>query len=56
MRRCGMLVAEEVAKATGKKLAFGDWEGEKDGKPWCRQIRELGAGMISIGRMREVEG
>lgn len=36
-----MLVAEEVARVTGKKLDFKDWEGEKDGKPWCRDIRTL---------------
>ncbi|KAI0336269.1 telomeric DNA binding protein [Cubamyces sp. BRFM 1775] len=41
VRRCGMLVAEEVARAAGKTLDFGDWEGEDDSKAWCRQLREL---------------
>ncbi|KAH9952216.1 telomeric DNA binding protein [Amylocystis lapponica] len=41
VRRCGMLVAEEVARAAGKKLDFGDWEGDQHGRSWCRQIREL---------------
>ncbi|OBZ75644.1 hypothetical protein A0H81_04556 [Grifola frondosa] len=27
VRRCGMLVAEEVARGAGKNLDFGDWEG-----------------------------
>lgn len=41
VRRCGMLVAEEVARIVGQQLDFGDWEGDKDGRAWCRQIREL---------------
>lgn len=41
VRRCGMLVAEEVARAAGKSLDFGDWEGDGPGKAWCRQLREL---------------
>ncbi|KAH9901137.1 telomeric DNA binding protein [Cubamyces lactineus] len=41
VRRCGMLVAEEVARAAGKSLDFGDWEGEDDSRAWCRQLREL---------------
>ncbi|KAI0637229.1 telomeric DNA binding protein [Trametes polyzona] len=41
IRRCGMLVAEEVARAAGKTLDFGDWAGDEQGKPWCRQLREL---------------
>ncbi|GBE82448.1 telomeric DNA binding protein [Sparassis crispa] len=41
VRRCGMLVAEEVARGAGKKLDFGDWEGEDQGKAWCRQLRQL---------------
>lgn len=41
MRHCGMLVAEEVARAAGKKLDFGDWDGDANGKAWCRKIREL---------------
>ncbi|KAF9451205.1 hypothetical protein P691DRAFT_663711 [Macrolepiota fuliginosa MF-IS2] len=41
VRRCGMLTAEVIAQRTDKKLAFGDWEGDDSGKPWCRQMREL---------------
>ena len=41
VRRCGMLVAEEVARGAGKKLDFNDWTGEQDGREWCRQIRAL---------------
>ncbi|KAK0197314.1 telomere length regulation protein-domain-containing protein [Armillaria mellea] len=41
VRRCGMLAAEVVADAAGKKLNFGDWEGNGDGKPWARALRDL---------------
>ncbi|KAH8107150.1 telomeric DNA binding protein [Cristinia sonorae] len=41
IRRCGMLVAEEVARGAGKSLNFGDWEGDKDGRAWCRSLRLL---------------
>ncbi|KAJ7063112.1 telomere length regulation protein-domain-containing protein [Mycena amicta] len=41
VRRCGMLVAEVVARLSGKKLDFGDWDGDTVGKAWARQIREL---------------
>ena len=41
VRRCGMLVAEEVARASGKALDFGDWDGEVEGKEWCRRMRRL---------------
>ncbi len=41
VRRCGMLVAEEVARAAGKPLDFGEWDGDDQGKPWCRQLRDL---------------
>ncbi|KAL1947580.1 hypothetical protein VTO73DRAFT_13304 [Trametes versicolor] len=41
VRRCGMMVAEEVARAAGKSLDFGDWEGDDPGKAWCRQLRDL---------------
>ncbi|GLB35344.1 putative telomere length regulation protein [Lyophyllum shimeji] len=41
VRRCGMLAAEVVADRSGKKLNFGDWEGDDSGKPWAREIREL---------------
>ncbi|KAK0210548.1 telomere length regulation protein-domain-containing protein [Desarmillaria ectypa] len=41
IRRCGMLAAEVVAGAAGKKLSFEDWEGDGDGKPWARALRDL---------------
>ncbi|KAG6832422.1 hypothetical protein H0H87_001582 [Tephrocybe sp. NHM501043] len=41
VRRCGMLAAEFVAQRVGKKLDFGDWDGEDSGKPWARELREL---------------
>lgn len=41
VRRCGMLVAEVVAHLCDKKLNFGPWEGDGEGKPWCRALREL---------------
>ncbi|KAH9977269.1 telomere length regulation protein-domain-containing protein [Lactifluus volemus] len=41
VRRCGMLVAEEVAHRTGKALDFEDWEGDDGGKPWARSVRQL---------------
>lgn len=41
VRRCGMLVAEEVAHRTGKKLDFKDWDGDDGGKPWARDVRLL---------------
>ncbi|KAI0318340.1 telomere length regulation protein-domain-containing protein [Amylostereum chailletii] len=41
VRRCGMLVAEEVAHRTGRKLDFGDWDGDEGGKGWARQVRQL---------------
>ncbi|KAK0450659.1 telomere length regulation protein-domain-containing protein [Armillaria borealis] len=41
IRRCGMLAAEVVADAAGKKLNFDDWEGSGDGKPWARALRGL---------------
>ncbi|KAG6886019.1 hypothetical protein C0993_006135, partial [Termitomyces sp. T159_Od127] len=36
-----MLVAEVVAQRAGKKLHFGDWDGEDSGKPWARELRLL---------------
>lgn len=36
-----MLVAEEVARAAGKALNFGEWEGEDQERPWCRKLRDL---------------
>lgn len=41
VRRCGMLVAEEVARASGKTLDFGDWDGDADGNDWGRRLRQL---------------
>jgi len=39
VRRCGMLVAEVVAQRCGKKLQFGDWEGDEGNKSWAKQLR-----------------
>ncbi|KAF8160588.1 telomere length regulation protein-domain-containing protein [Pholiota molesta] len=36
VRRCGMLAAEVIAQRAEKKLAFGDWEGDDQGRPWCQ--------------------
>ncbi|KAI0035955.1 telomere length regulation protein-domain-containing protein [Vararia minispora EC-137] len=41
VRRCGMLVAEEVAHLAGKTLDFKDWDGDDDGKKWAREVRVL---------------
>ncbi|TFY68920.1 hypothetical protein EVJ58_g735 [Rhodofomes roseus] len=41
VRRCGMLVAEEVARGAGKKLDFDDWTGDQHGRDWCRRLRAL---------------
>ncbi|KAH9001642.1 hypothetical protein EDB92DRAFT_1827974 [Lactarius akahatsu] len=41
VRRCGMLVAEEVAHRSGKELDFKDWDGDDGGKPWARDVRQL---------------
>ncbi|KAF7363275.1 Telomere-reg-2 domain-containing protein [Mycena sanguinolenta] len=41
IRRCGMLAAEVVAHLSGKKLDFGDWEGDEAGKAWARTVRQL---------------
>ncbi|KAJ7470566.1 telomere length regulation protein-domain-containing protein [Mycena latifolia] len=41
VRRCGMLAAEVVAHLSGKKLDFGDWEGDEDAKVWARKVRQL---------------
>lgn len=41
VRRCGMLVAEEVARRTGKELDFKDWDGDDGGKPWAKSVRQL---------------
>lgn len=41
MRLMGMAVAEEVAKLSGRKLEFGNWDGDDDGRPWIRSLRAL---------------
>ena len=41
IRRCGMLVAEEVATLAEKKLDFGDWEGGDSDRVWARSLRIL---------------
>jgi telomere length regulation protein len=41
VRRCGLLVAEVVAGATGKKLCFNQWEGSGQGQEWARSVRKL---------------
>ena len=41
VRRCGMLVAEEVARRAGKELDFKDWDGDDGGKPWARSVRQF---------------
>lgn len=41
VRRCGMLVAEEVARASGKTLDFGGWDENGESREWFRQLREL---------------
>jgi telomere length regulation protein len=41
VRRCGMLVAEEVAHRTGKELDFKDRDGDDGGKLWVREVCQL---------------
>ncbi|KAJ2917584.1 hypothetical protein MD484_g2776, partial [Candolleomyces efflorescens] len=41
VRLCGMLVAEEIARMGGKKLAFPGWDGEDSGRSWARNLRRL---------------
>jgi len=36
-----MLVAEELAARTGRKLAFPGWDGDGECREWCRAVREL---------------
>ncbi|KAK7043631.1 telomere binding protein [Paramarasmius palmivorus] len=40
VRKCGMLVAEVIAERAGKKLDFGDWDGDEWAKEARRLIRE----------------
>ncbi|KAL1756525.1 telomere length regulation protein-domain-containing protein [Schizophyllum commune] len=41
VRRCGMLVAEMVARYAKKSLDFGDWDGNDRSSLWCRELRAL---------------
>ncbi|KAL1693406.1 telomere length regulation protein-domain-containing protein [Schizophyllum commune] len=41
VRRCGMLVAEMVARYSNKSLDFGDWDGNDRSSVWCRELRAL---------------
>src|SRR5258708_32757497 len=56
VRRCGMLVAEELARRTGKELDFKDWDGDDGGKPWARSVRQLLGGKDTDGEMAEDVG
>ncbi|TCD68925.1 telomere binding protein [Steccherinum ochraceum] len=55
VRRCGMLVAEEVARGAGKKLDFDDWDGDQPGKAWSRDIRQLVRGGVDSAVDMEVD-
>jgi telomere length regulation protein len=39
-----MMVVEEVASLSGKKLDFGGWDGKEDWAVWVRDLRALGKG------------
>lgn len=41
VRRCGLLVGEEIARMSGKSLEFGVWDGDDSGKVWARTLRWL---------------
>ncbi|KAF8333991.1 telomere length regulation protein-domain-containing protein [Cantharellus anzutake] len=41
IRRLGMALAEYLAELSGRTLQFGDWDGDKDGRDWIRQLRVL---------------
>lgn len=41
VRRCGMLMAEVVAAASGKTLNFDQWSGSGQGQEWAITMREL---------------
>src|ERR1700722_502864 len=41
VRRCGMLVAEVIAQRAGKKLDFGDWEGNDACQLWAKEVKQL---------------
>ncbi|KAL1748093.1 telomere length regulation protein-domain-containing protein [Schizophyllum fasciatum] len=41
VRRCGMLVAEMIARHANKTLDFGDWNGTDRSSVWCRELRAL---------------
>lgn len=36
-----MLAAEVFSQLSGKKLDFGDWDGDDSGKKWARELRKL---------------
>ncbi len=36
-----MAFAEYLADVSGRKLHFGDWDGDKDGRDWIRHLRLL---------------
>ncbi|KAG8886354.1 telomere binding protein [Tulasnella sp. 331] len=55
VRRCGMLVAEVIAKKIGQKLDFGDWEEAGQGREWCRAMRWLVDEGGDVGAFREDE-
>lgn len=54
VRRCGMLVAEEVARASGKTLDFGGWDGNGESREWFRQLRDLVEKKDADANMEEV--
>lgn len=56
VRRCGMLVAEEVARRTGKELDFKDWDGDDGGKPWARSVRQFLGGKDGDAEIWDDEG
>jgi telomere length regulation protein len=41
IRRCGLLVAEVVAKKSGRQLSFGGWEGEDISQLWAKSTEIL---------------
>jgi telomere length regulation protein len=56
VRRCGMLVAEEVARRTGKELDFKDWDGDDGGKSWARSVRQFLGGKDGDAEIWDDEG
>src|ERR1700749_2668430 len=41
IRRCGMLVAEDIAALLEKKLNFGGWDGTGEGQDWAAELQKL---------------